>query len=107
MSYISSLPNTPSHTPGHELEVAQIGDTAAESSYTVGRMDTTQAEEDILNLRSTHDDNWNHHPPHPHTTGTTAGAATGGDASTTNNVAALSVTTRTRRVSESSLGSQK
>ncbi|ROT67659.1 putative EH domain-binding protein 1-like [Penaeus vannamei] len=48
---------TPGHA-GHELEVAQIGNTAEESSYTVGRLDANSGDDDILNLRS-HDDNRN------------------------------------------------
>ncbi|KAK7051422.1 hypothetical protein SK128_018122, partial [Halocaridina rubra] len=55
MTYLYQLR---AHFTGHELEVAQIGDTAAESSYTVGRLDASSGEDDILNLRSC-DDNRN------------------------------------------------
>lgn len=55
MTYLYQLR---AHFTGHELEVAQIGNTAEESSYTVGRLDANSGDDDILNLRS-HDDNRN------------------------------------------------
>ncbi|XP_063853273.1 LOW QUALITY PROTEIN: EH domain-binding protein 1-like [Scylla paramamosain] len=54
MTYLYQLR---AHFTGHELEVAQIGDTTAESSYTVGRLDTA-GEDDILSLCHTQDDSW-------------------------------------------------
>lgn len=81
---------------GHELEVAQIGDTAAESSYTVGRLDTNSGDDDILNLRS-HDDNCNLQRLSTH-------LSTPGD---TENDNRPTTEARIRRTSESSQSSQK
>lgn len=77
------------------MEVAQIGDTAAESSYTVGRLDTNSGDDDILNLRS-HDDNCNLQRLSTH-------LSTPGDHENDNR----STESRIRRTSESSQTSQK
>nr|XP_045600175.1 EH domain-binding protein 1-like [Procambarus clarkii] len=92
MTYLYQLR---AHFTGHELEVAQIGDTAAESSYTIGRLDINSGDDDILNLRS-HDDNCNLQRLSSH-------LSTPGDNENDNR----SVEARIRRTSESSQSSQK
>ncbi|XP_071527981.1 EH domain-binding protein 1 isoform X4 [Panulirus ornatus] len=92
MTYLYQLR---AHFTGHELEVAQIGDTAAESSYTVGRLDTNSGDDDILNLRS-HDDNCNLQRLSSH-------LSTPADNENDNRT----IEARIRRTSESSQSSQK
>ncbi|KAK8730782.1 hypothetical protein OTU49_007928, partial [Cherax quadricarinatus] len=92
MTYLYQLR---AHFTGHELEVAQIGDTAAESSYTIGRLDTNSGDDDILNLRS-HDDNCNLQRLSSH-------LSTPGENENDNRT----VEARIRRTSESSQSSQK
>ncbi|XP_042231690.1 EH domain-binding protein 1-like protein 1 [Homarus americanus] len=92
MTYLYQLR---AHFTGHELEVAQIGDTAAESSYTVGRLDTNSGDDDILNLRS-HDDNCNLQRLSSH-------ISTPGENENDNRTTEA----RIRRTSESSQSSQK
>ncbi|XP_066972765.1 EH domain-binding protein 1 isoform X2 [Macrobrachium rosenbergii] len=94
MTYLYQLR---AHFTGHELEVAQIGDTAAESSYTVGRLDASSGEDDILNLRS-HDDNRNLQRLSAH-------LSTPVDVKIDNRM--VSAEARIRRPSESSQSSQK
>ncbi|XP_068234461.1 EH domain-binding protein 1-like [Palaemon carinicauda] len=94
MTYLYQLR---AHFTGHELEVAQIGDTAAESSYTVGRLDASSGEDDILNLRS-HDDNRNLQRLSAH-------LSTPIDVKIDNRI--ISAEPRIRRPSESSQSSQK
>ena len=87
---------------GHELEVAQIGDTAAESSYTIGRLNTGSGDDDILNLKN-HDDNLNLQKR----LSSASSSRLSPEYQSARNDAFDKETNRQRHASESSQGSQK